>query len=257
MDLQSGAFHEAARLEAAVSDSDSVFVAFGQSAMLAQAQAGEHDPAAARETLAGPALGFTGNPGYTALSFDYAVMVASAEARDWAGVLAEAGKVDALAQTYPGVRAYEPTLTVPVAAYAKARMGDLAGAQALIATTPTDCDPCLRARARIAELAGERTQADRWFARAAAFSPTIPFAYSEWGEALLLRGDAVGAISKLKQADKLGGRFADPLKFWGDALARQGKWRDAVGKYDEALQYAPAWAELHQARDAAAKRFGG
>jgi len=31
----------------------------------------------------------------------------------------------------------------------------------------------------------------------------------------------------------------------------------AVAKYDEALKWAPAWAELLQARDAAAKRAAG
>ncbi len=48
--------------------------------------------------------------------------------------------------------------------------------------------------------------------------------------------------------------YADPLKAWGDLLAREGQWKAALAKYDEALKYAPAWVELHQARDAAARR---
>ena len=36
-------------------------------------------------------------------------------------------------------------------------------------------------------------------------------------------------------------------------LAREGRWREALAKYDEALKSAPAWAALHQARDAAAR----
>ena len=48
--------------------------------------------------------------------------------------------------------------------------------------------------------------------------------------------------------------WADPWKAWGDVLAREGRWKDALAKYDEALKYAPAWAELHAARAAAAKR---
>ena len=39
-------------------------------------------------------------------------------------------------------------------------------------------------------------------------------------------------------------------------LARQGQWRAALAKYDAALKYAPAWTQLHQARDAAAKQAG-
>jgi hypothetical protein len=45
--------------------------------------------------------------------------------------------------------------------------------------------------------------------------------------------------------------WADPLKAWGDVLARQGQWRAALIKYDAALQDAPAWLELRHARDAA------
>jgi hypothetical protein len=50
--------------------------------------------------------------------------------------------------------------------------------------------------------------------------------------------------------------YAEPLKGWGDALARQDHWGDVLAKYDEVLKYAPAWKELHQARDAAARRAG-
>uniref|UniRef100_UPI00262FF8A1 tetratricopeptide repeat protein n=1 Tax=Brevundimonas sp. TaxID=1871086 RepID=UPI00262FF8A1 len=54
----------------------------------------------------------------------------------------------------------------PRLAYARARTGDLAGAQTLIAATPLDCYLCVRERARIAELAGDRAAADRWSAEA-------------------------------------------------------------------------------------------
>lgn len=50
--------------------------------------------------------------------------------------------------------------------------------------------------------------------------------------------------------------MAHPLKAWGEVLAARGKWQAALAKYDEALRFAPAWAELHQARQAAARKTG-
>ncbi len=50
--------------------------------------------------------------------------------------------------------------------------------------------------------------------------------------------------------------WADPWKAWGDVLAREGRWKEALGKYDEALKYAPAWADLRRARAAAAGQAG-
>jgi hypothetical protein len=47
---------------------------------------------------------------------------------------------------------------------------------------------------------------------------------------------------------------ADPLKAWGDVLAKQGKLKDGLAKYDEGLKYAPNWKQLKEAREAAAKQ---
>jgi len=73
---------------------------------------------------------------------------------------------------------------------------------------------------------------------------------------LLAEGDSAAAIAKFTIAHQKGPRFADPLEGWGDALARQGHWSEALAKYDDALKDAPAWTELRQARDAAARRAG-
>jgi len=62
-----------------------------------------------------------------------------------------------------------------------------------------------------------------------------------------------------KRRDQAKGResaraaWADPLKAWGDVLVKQGKIKDALTKYDEALTYAPNWKQLQDAREAAAK----
>jgi hypothetical protein len=47
--------------------------------------------------------------------------------------------------------------------------------------------------------------------------------------------------------------WADPLKPW-DVLGKQGKTKDSLVKYDEAIKYAPNWKQLKDARDAAAKQ---
>ena len=75
-----------------------------------------------------------------------------------------------------------------------------------------------------------------------------------WGVALLKHGDQAGAEVKLKEAHTRGPHWADPLKVWADLLAKQGKAKDALAKYDEALKYAPDWKQLKEARDAVAKQ---
>jgi predicted negative regulator of RcsB-dependent stress response len=62
-------------------------------------------------------------------------------------------------------------------------------------------------------------------------------------------GDRTGA-AKYAAASRLGPNWADPLKAWGDMLVKQGKPRDALEKYDQALKQAPHWASLAVAREA-------
>jgi len=109
----------------------------------------------------------------------------------------------------------------------------------------------VRTRAKIAAAAGDSTTADRWFAEAVRQAPDLPTAYTEWGQALLARGDLAGAARELSLAHDKGPRFADPLKTWGDVLVKQGHPDQALSKYDEALKYAPDWAALKQARETA------
>jgi tetratricopeptide (TPR) repeat protein len=144
----------------------------------------------------------------------------------------------------------------PLEALALAQTGDVAGAQALIATTPPDCYLCVRVRGRIAAQKRDWAAADLWFAEAIRQAPSLPFAYAERGETRLARGDVGSAIADFAVAHLRSPHFADPLKGWGDALARQGRRRDALAKYDEALRYAPAWLELLEAKDASGRRVG-
>src|SRR5439155_6738354 len=115
-------------------------------------------------------------------------------------------------------RSIRKTVADPVLAVAEAGLGRFAAAEKRIAATPADCYDCLLARARIAEMQRQSARADRWFARAAAQGPSLPFADLAWGLALLGRGQPDRAIEKFKQANEKGPHFADPLEGWGEAL---------------------------------------
>ncbi|HZK98918.1 MAG TPA: hypothetical protein VFC47_03375 [Caulobacteraceae bacterium] len=210
--------------------------------------AASHDIAAARQEIAGAAGVSSDPPRDTA----YANAITGFFAGDWRAVLDNGALLEAATDDHYDFT-WQSVQVRPLRAVAMARLGDFAGAQALISRTPTDCDLCVRARGQIAALQSDWRAVDYWFGMVAARSPSIPFADTDWGMALLAKGDLSGAIGKFQRANAIGPHFADPLKGWGDALARQGRWRDALAKYDEALKYAPAWQALHEARGAAAR----
>ncbi len=244
-----------------------------QYAYYAQVAALLHDETTARQDLAVALVG--GSPDSTVLQARWGV---SSAAGDWVQAL------DAAKALVPQEKAQVPESSVqnlsgsletqvateyrPLLAYAEAMTGDTTSATALISQTPTDCYLCVRTRAKIAaaaaaaaaaggdpaSAAANGATADRWFAEAVRQAPDLPMAYYEWGEALLARGDLAGAARELSVAHEKGPHFADPLKDWGDVLAKQGHWSDALAKYDEALKYAPNWAALKQARRVAAKK---
>jgi Tfp pilus assembly protein PilF len=151
---------------------------------------------------------------------------------------------NAVGETFAPRDAFEIHLR-PLLALAKAKTGDLAGAQALIAASPLDCYDCLRIRALIAAEAKQPKQADDWFARAIRDAPSIPRAYADWGEVLLERGQPDAAIAKFRQANEKGPHFADPLEGWGEALMAKNQSHRALAKFAAANQYAPNWGRLH------------
>ncbi len=136
----------------------------------------------------------------------------------------------------------------PYLALAEARFGDPAAARALAASFPPDCYPCQWTRGDVAALAHDRATAESAFALAIADGPDLPKAYVERGVARLGWGDLTGALADAQKAHALGPRYADPLKLWGDVLARRGDWRGAKAKYDAALPLAPHWTALQAAR---------
>lgn len=137
------------------------------------------------------------------------------------------------------------THTTPLEAIALARSGEVARASELVRALPLDCYLCARSRAAVAEARNEGDEAGRLFARAIALGPRLPFAYAEWGEALLRRSDATGALRLFNRALAHGPEFADAHKGRGDALSRLGRDEGAARSYEEAARRAPRWGGLH------------
>ena len=228
--------------------------------VLALALAAMHEPDAARTTL-------TENPDSDLNQRDglQARLTVELEAQDWPGVLtAEVARSDFLVQ-YPGYADSRLPLLNPLVALALAHMERYAAAEARLKPTPADCYPCLRARAQVAEMQKQDARADFWFARATAVGPSLPYAESEWGRALLDRGQPDAAIEKFKLANQKGPHFADPLEGWSEALLGKNQSHLALAKFAEANKYAPNWGRLHLKwgealfyagrRDEAAKQF--
>ncbi|HEX4080729.1 MAG TPA: hypothetical protein VHX61_17855 [Rhizomicrobium sp.] len=126
-----------------------------------------------------------------------------------------------------------------------AKLGDVASARAFAATLPSDCYPCVIARARVETIARRWQAAAAWFADAVHQGPSLPFAYTDWGAMLLAKGDYNGAIRKFELANVKGPHFADPLEMWGEALKQQSRSDLALAKFEEASRYAPHWGRLH------------
>jgi len=184
----------------------------------------------------------------TRLRTNYAQAIFDFYASDWPGVVENSRRLDAADKagtlgTY--VSAWRKVNVWPLAAIALTRLGDIAGAEQIIANTGTDCDPCVRARGWIAAAKGDWRGAGRWFEMVAARSPSVPFADTDWGEALLRKGDFEGAIAKFKVANAISPHFADPLEMWGEALMQKSRSDLALAKFEEANKYAPDWGRLH------------
>ena len=251
LDGNIGAFHDVAPPFAELirtgfpGISTSVFIFY-----LAAAQIGEHDPAAARATIAKYAAELQArNPddrGVILLK-----MRVAADVQDWAAIAGQADAVGENLRQFPLNRFYVAANITPLLAYAQARLGRIAEAEARIAATPAGCYPCLRGRAQIAELQNQQGRADYWFARAIAAAPSIPFAYSEWGAALLARGQPDLAIEKFALANRKSPHFADALEGWGEALMAKNQSHRALAKFAEAEKYAPNWERLRLKRDEA------
>jgi hypothetical protein len=166
-------------------------------------------------------------------------------AQNWAAEIAFEEKDEQLIAGQPKAGWNLRTQLWPMLAVAMAHSGDIAGAEVEIGKTQIDCDRCVIARGTIAAAAHDWDAANRWFALVSARTPSLPFADTAWGEALLTRGDFDGAIEKFRTANQIGPRFADPLEEWGEALTTKNHSDLALAKFAEAAKYAPKWGRLH------------
>ncbi|MBV9550209.1 MAG: hypothetical protein JO256_11110 [Alphaproteobacteria bacterium] len=214
---------------------------------LALGQLGAHQTNAARQTFLNPPLTRT-NAFYAEIN-EFSIALAQVQIEssmeNWAGVLAGQSALDALVRKSPGFRPQLLTTFVPMLATAKGHLGRMAEAERDIAPTPANCDPCLIARAQLAEMEGEHGRADFWFARAVGNAPSIPFASEAWGRSLLARGKPDEAIAQFKLSNQKGPHFADALEGWGEALMAKNQSHLALAKFAEAEKYAPNWGRLH------------
>jgi tetratricopeptide (TPR) repeat protein len=169
----------------------------------------------------------------------------SASVGDWRSVVRLGRQLGALAPGKKFVQATALNWVVPQQAIGLAHLGDIAGAEALIATTALDCDLCVGARGQIAAIRHDSHAVDRWFGMVAKRSPSIPSADTEWGAALRMKGDLDGAILKFQEANAISSHFADPLEMWGEALMAKNRSDLALAKFAEADNYAPNWGRLH------------
>ena len=240
--------HQGALLEAAEQDRQSIAGgAPGRNPALAENLAALHEPGQARAVLAeAPVVPRGGSTaGVAAIITLRARLMIALESRDWPEALAADRSVAPLLAQYSGFADTRVTFFDPVVALALAHVRQLPAAEARLKPMPADCYRCLITRAQVAALQGQVSRADFWFARAVQAAPSAPFAYHDWGRALLERGKPDAAIEKFKTSNTKGPHFADPLEGWGEALMAKNQSHLALAKFAQAEKYAPNWGRLH------------
>ncbi|HUE65168.1 MAG TPA: hypothetical protein VMO78_12405 [Rhizomicrobium sp.] len=221
-----------------------------QSLLNAEYAARLHDVAQSSGLIANAQAAGAAMATVTVVRMDRARYFRDAAAQDWRAAAADArayaAALKADTQASPKFTALAAqTYATPLLAIALAEGGDFAGAEAAIGPTPGDCYDCVRVRGLVAAADKQWGRADYWFARAAHDGPSIPFAYADWGQALLARGDPDAAITQFTIANQKGPHFADPLEVWGEALMAKNQSHLALAKFAEADKYAPNWGRLH------------
>jgi tetratricopeptide (TPR) repeat protein len=123
-------------------------------------------------------------------------------------------------------------------------VGRMAETEAAFKQVATPWSRCYAFHGQVLAHAGDGAGRSASGARACACCqpPNVYLARGRWE---MDHDDLTAASADLAAASAKAPHYADPLKAWGDLLAKQGRWKDALAKYDAALKYAPARAELH------------
>ncbi|MFY8207815.1 MAG: hypothetical protein ACOVOE_00540 [Caulobacter sp.] len=137
------------------------------------------------------------------------------------------------------------TRDVPLRVQALLLQGRRDEARALAASTPEDCHACVIARGEAASALKDWADADRWFARAKALAPSLPWAHLADGRSRLARGDLAGAEAALKVAQDLAPRLAEVRYEQGLLALRRSDSSAAVRAFKAAAERAPQWGRLH------------
>src|SRR5690606_29566837 len=85
---------------------------------------------------------------------------------------------------------------------------------------------------------------NRWFDSAQRLTEKLPTVYGERARALLILKDWPAAIEQAQIASRIAPRWAEPKKYWADALVEQRNFDAALVKYREAEKHAPNWGAL-------------
>jgi tetratricopeptide (TPR) repeat protein len=102
--------------------------------------------------------------------------------------------------------------------------------------------------------ANDNDGARKIWAEGQRIAPDLPFVYLYRGLTEAAGNAPAEAAADFATAHRAAPHLAEPLKAWGDFLAAQGSWKDALAKYDEGLRYAPSWDALKRAEAVAARK---
>lgn len=146
------------------------------------------------------------------------------------------------------------TFSWPMWADALSLLGKHEEAIALISRSAPSCYTCLRVRGLVAKRMGDAPAAQRWFLAAVKQGPRLAPAVLDLAQLYAEHRRLPQSEAHFQKAAALAPNWADPLKYWGDALHANGQNRSALAKYDAALKLAPQWKDLQRARSRIGQR---
>jgi tetratricopeptide (TPR) repeat protein len=133
---------------------------------------------------------------------------------------------------------------LPQLAIGLGQIGLGADAAALAKDLPADCYDCVRARGWAALASGNRSEARRWFEEAVRQGPSVPMGHADLANLALLERNPAAALAHLEEASRSGPNWADPIKYRADIAAAQGRTREALDLYRQAVRLTPGWGRL-------------